>query len=190
VRADGLASELEVEFLGILAKVFHLSDQFISLTSKFVFSFKRELLKTEDIGILDAGRISYHNETFGINFKSNSEIAFSFLKDLGFFIVKVLSSRDQLSLNNENVKVGVNYFLRPGSVLISEGAGQQLHFSSLWSSLHNAAEANQNFLNCSHIEYKHPNGKIGLHEFNFIAHSGDLIAIMGPSGSGNQHSLI
>ena len=189
VRADGLASELEAEFLGILAKVFHLSDQFISLTSKFVFSHKRELLETEDIGILDSGRIFYHNQTFGINFKSNSEIAFSFLKDLGFFIVKVLSSRDQLSLNNENVKVGVNYFLRPGSVLISEGAGQQLHFSSLWSSLHNAAETNQNFLNCSHIEYKHPNGKIGLHEFNFIAQSGDLIAIMGPSGSGKSTLL-
>ena len=189
VRADGVVSVLELEFLAILAKVFHLSEQFTSITTKFVFSHKRELLKTEDIGIIDAGKIYYHNQFFTINFKSNSEIGFCFLKDLGFFILKVLSSRDQLVLNNEPVKVGVNYFLRPGSVLISEGGGEQLHFSSLWSSLHNVAETNQNVLVCQNVEYQHPNGKIGLHEFNFTAKSGDLIAIMGPSGSGKSTLL-
>jgi ABC-type multidrug transport system ATPase subunit len=111
------------------------------------------------------------------------------LKDLGFFIIKVLSSRDQLSLNNENVKVGVNYFLKPGSVLITDNGGQQLHFSSLWSALHHAAETNPNFVVCKSLVYHHPNGKKGLHEFNFSAQSGDLIAIMGPSGSGKSTLL-
>jgi ABC-type multidrug transport system ATPase subunit len=189
VRADGVVSPLELEFLGILAKVFHLSEQFTTITTKFVFIHKKELLKSEDIGIIDSGKIYYHNQFFALNFKSNSEIGFCFLKDLGFFILKVLSSRDQLVLNNESVKVGVNYFLRPGSVLISEGGGQQLHFSSLWSSLHNVAESNQNVLSCHNLEYHHPNGKLGLHEFNFTARSGDLIAIMGPSGSGKSTLL-
>jgi len=189
VRADGVVSQLEIEFLGILAKVFHLSEQFTSLSTKFVFSHKKELLKSPDIGIIDSGKINYYEQSFPIGFKSNSEIAFFFLKDLGFFILKVLSSRDQLLLNNEGIKVGVNYFMRPGSVLLVEGGGQQLHFSSLWSSLHNVAESNQNFLACHSLEYEHPNRKKGLHEFNFTAQSGDLIAIMGPSGSGKSTLL-
>jgi len=189
VRADGIVSEMETEFLSILAKVFHLSQQFTSITNQFVFTHKKELLKTPEVGIIDAASILISGKKIPVHFKSNSEIAFYFLKDLGFFILKVLSSRDQLTLNNEAVKVGVNYFLRPGSVLIAENGGQQLHFSSLWSALHHAEYSNQNFVQCEDVEYSHPNGKKGLHEFNFTAQSGDLIAIMGPSGSGKSTLL-
>jgi ABC-type multidrug transport system ATPase subunit len=189
VRADGNISQLELEFIAILARVFHFSEQFTTISSKFVYSHKRELLKSEEIGILDTGTVRFQEKEFTLSFRSHSEIAFSFLKDLGFFIFKVLSSRDQLQLNNETVKVGVNYFLRPGSVLVAENGGQQLHFSSLWSALHHAAETNPNFVVCRNLVYHHPNGKQGLHEFNFSAQSGDLIAIMGPSGSGKSTLL-
>lgn len=189
VRADGIVSEMESEFLSILARVFHLNEQFTHITQQFVFTHKRDLLKTPDVGIIDSATIQISGQKIPIQFKSNSEIAFYFLKDLGFFILKVLSSRDQLGLNNETVKVGVNYFLRPGSFLIAENGGQQLHFSSLWSALHHAEDSNQNFVLCKDVEYSHPNGKKGLHSFNFRAQSGDLIAIMGPSGSGKSTLL-
>lgn len=189
VRADGVISQMEIEFLGIVARIFHLSDQFTTITNKFVFNHKKELLKAPDVGIIDFASIRYGDQLFPINFKSNSEIAFFFIKDLGFFILKVLSSRDQLTLNNEAVKVGVNYFLRPGSVLMAENGGQQLHFSNLWGALHRVDEINQNFVVCHQVEYHFPNGKKGLHEFNFTAQSGDLVAIMGPSGSGKSTLL-
>jgi ABC transport system ATP-binding/permease protein len=189
VRADGIVSDMESEFLSILARVFHLNEQFTHITQQFVFTHKRDLLKTPDVGIIDSATIQISGQKIPIQFRSNSEIAFYFLKDLGFFILKVLSSRDQLGLNNESVKVGVNYFLRPGSFLIAENGGQQLHFSSLWSALHHAEHSNQNFVLCKDVEYTHPNGKKGLHSFNFRAQSGDLIAIMGPSGSGKSTLL-
>lgn len=189
VRADGVVSLMETEFLDILSSVFHLSDQFTRIATKFVFSHKKELLKSPEIGIIDSATIRYGGQLIPIHFKSNSEIAFHFLKDLGFFIVKVLSSRDQLSLNNETVKVGVNYFLRPGSVLMAENSVQQLHFSSLWSSLHTISQSQKNYVSCSDVEYTFPQGNKGLHEFNFTAQSGDLIAIMGPSGSGKSTLL-
>ena len=189
VRADGIVSEMESEFLSILARVFHLNEQFTLIAQQFVFTHKKDLLKTPDVGIIDSATIQISGQKIPIQFKSNSEIAFYFLKDLGFFIVKVLSSRDQLGLNNEPVKVGVNYFLRPGSILIAENGGQQLHFSSLWSALHHAEHSNQNFVLCKDVEYSHPNGKKGIHSFNFKAQSGDLIAIMGPSGSGKSTLL-
>lgn len=189
VRADGVVSPMETEFLRILSNVFHLNETFTRITTKFVFSHKRELLKSEDVGIIDAGNIRIGDKLISVNFKSNSEIAFYFLKDLGFFIVKVLSSRDQLTLNNELVKVGVNYFLRPGSVLMAENSFQQLHFSVLWSAVHSVSETNKNYVHCQDVEYVFPKGNKGLNEFNFLAQSGDLVAIMGPSGSGKSTLL-
>lgn len=189
VRADGVVSPMETEFLGILASVFHLNEQFTKIATKFVFSHKKELLKAPEIGIIDSGTIRFGERLIPVHFKSNSEIAFHFLKDLGFFILKVLSSRDQLTLNNEIVKVGVNYFLRPGSVLMAENSIQQLHFSSLWSSLHSIYQDRKNYVICSDVEYTFPKGNKGLHDFNFSAQSGDLIAIMGPSGSGKSTLL-
>jgi ABC-type multidrug transport system ATPase subunit/uncharacterized tellurite resistance protein B-like protein len=189
VRADGVISDMESSFLEIVSKVFHLNEDFVRITHHFVFSHKKDLLKNVAVGIIDSGTIHLEGNKIPVHFRSNSEIAFFFLKDLGFFILKVLSSRDQISLNNEVVKVGVNYFLRPGSVLMAENGGQQLHFSSLWSALHHAGDAEQNFVVCENVEYHHPNGKKGLFEFNFTAQSGDLIAIMGPSGSGKSTLL-
>lgn len=189
VRADGKISELESAFLEILARVFHLSDHFTSITRHFVFTHKRDLLKIPEVGIIDGGILRAAGKQIQIPFRSNTEIAFYFLRDLGFFILKVLSSREKLFLDNEEVKVGVNYFLRPGTFLISEASTQQLHFSSLWSHLHHTEDANPNLVICQNVEYKHPNGKEGLHTFNFLAQSGDLIAIMGPSGSGKSTLL-
>lgn len=189
VRADGVVSSMEANFLGILSSVFHLSEQFTRITTKFVFSHKRELLKSSEVGIIDSASINFGGRIIPLNFKSNSEIAFHFLQDLGFFIVKVLSSRDQLTLNNEVVKVGVNYFLRPGSVLMAENSIQQLHFSSLWSALYSVSTRPRNHVICSGVEFTFPKGNVGLHEFNFSAQSGDLIAIMGPSGSGKSTLL-
>jgi len=189
VRADRIVSEMESDLLSILARVFNLNEQFTTVARQFVFTHKDDLVKTPDVGIIDSAEIQISGHKIPIGFKSNSEIAFYFLKDLGFFILKVLSSKDQLGLNNESVKVGVNYFLRPGSFLFSENDGQQLHFSSLWSALHHAEHSNQNFVLCKDVEYSHANGKKGLHSFNFKAQSGDLIAIMGPSGSGKSTLL-
>ena len=55
VRADGVISPLEIEFLGIVAKIFHLSEQFANMREKFVFSHEKELRKAVDVGIIDAG---------------------------------------------------------------------------------------------------------------------------------------
>lgn len=189
VRADGNVTPKEDEFLQILARIFHLNEQFLQISRQFVFSHKTQLLKVSGVAILDGGKFQFQGKEFNMGFKANSEIAFCFLDELGFFILKVLSSRDHLVLNNENVKVGVNYFLRPGSVLTADNLGQQLHFSTLWNALQMVNDAAQNFVCCEKVEYHHPNGKIGLHETNFAVHSGDLIAIMGPSGSGKSTLL-
>ena len=69
--------------------------------------------------------------------------------------------------------------------MAGEGAAQ-LHFSSLWSATHMMKSEVRNFISCEKLHYRHPNGKTGIHEFSFSAESGDMIAIMGTSGSGKS----
>ena len=186
VKADNEFTEKEGDYLKIVSQIFHLNDNFTSITSNFVFSPRNSLLEMPQIGLIDNGKASLSGREREINFHSNSEIAFTFLKDLGFFILKVLGSGETLSLNSEEVKVGVIFFLRPGWVLMSENGEKQLHFSSLWSVTHQMESETRNFISCENINYHHPDGKQGIHDFSFFAESGDLIAIMGPSGSGKS----
>ena len=186
VRADGEMSRSESDHLKSVARIFHLSEAFTSIISRFVFSEIEDLLKLPDMGLLSKGNFRLHGKERESHFQTDTEIAFTFLKDFGFFILKVLRSGEELSLNNDEIKEGVIFFLRPGDVLMAKDGEEQLHFSSLWSATHQMESESRNFLSCELLNYHHPNGKKGIHEFSFSAESGDLIAIMGPSGSGKS----
>ncbi len=186
VRADGEMSKSESEHLRIVARIFHLSEGFTDIITRFVFSQNEDLLRLPEMGIVSQGQVRLHGKERSNRFHSDSEIVFTFLKDFGFFILKVLKSKDNLSLNNDEINEGVIFFLRPGGVLMGSSGEEQLHFSSLWSATHQMENESRNFLSCEKLHYHHPNGKKGIHEFSFSAESGDLIAIMGPSGSGKS----
>jgi ABC-type multidrug transport system ATPase subunit len=186
VRADGEMSKSESEHLKAIARIFHLSEAFTNIISTFVFEDSNKLIARSGTGLISSGRISLFGKEQESSFHSDVKIVFTFLKDFGFFIMKVLESKDALSLNNDAIQQGTIFFLRPGSVLMANEGEDQLHFSSLWSATHQLESESRNLLSCENLVYHHPNGKKGIHEFSFRAESGDLIAVMGPSGSGKS----
>ena len=186
VYSDGIKSEKEEGQLNSVARIFHLSSDFASIISTFVFEKPDALIAREGSGIISNGIISLNGKEQKSPFHADVKIVFTFLKDFGFFILKVVHAGDYLSLNNDGMQEGIVYFLRPGSVLMAREGEDQLHFSSLWSATHQLESESRNLLTCDNIIYHHPSGKLGIHEFSFFAESGDLIAIMGPSGSGKS----
>jgi ABC-type multidrug transport system ATPase subunit/uncharacterized tellurite resistance protein B-like protein len=208
VKSDGIRSNEEISLLKVLTNIFHLDVSFVNIVESFVFTDDDSLLEFENIGYIQEGHIFFNNNKIPIQFNTDSKIAFSFIKEVGFFIIKILWANEDLYFNNQILTKGNTFFLYPGSVIMTmnldpvqgvfmglvvfgevENNGSQLHFSKLWSIVNYSLNKDKNLFICDKLEYYHPNGAKGLLEFNFKAQSGDLIALMGSSGSGKSTLL-
>jgi len=208
VKSDGRRSDEEISLLKVLTNIFHLDVSFVNIVESFVFTDDDSLLEFGNIGYIQEGNIFFNNNKIPIQFNTDSKIAFSFIKEVGFFIIKILWTKEDLYFNNQILTKGNTFFLYPGSVIMTmnldpvqgvfmglvvfgevENNGSQLHFSKLWSIVNYSLNKDKNLFICDKLEYYHPNGAKGLLEFNFKAQSGDLIALMGSSGSGKSTLL-
>jgi ABC-type multidrug transport system ATPase subunit/uncharacterized tellurite resistance protein B-like protein len=208
VKSDGIRSNEEISLLKVLTNIFHLDVSFVNIVESFVFTDDDSLLEFENIGYIQEGYIFFNNNKIPIQFNTESKIAFSFIKEVGFFIIRILWTKEDLYFNNQILTKGNTFFLYPGSVIMTmnldpvqgvfmglvvfgevENNGSQLHFSKLWSIVNYSLNKDKNLFICDKLEYCHPNGAKGLLEFNFKSQSGDLIALMGSSGSGKSTLL-
>ena len=208
VKSDGIRSNEEISLLKVLTNIFHLDVSFVNIVESFVFTDDDSLLEFENIGYIQEGYIFFNNNEIPIQFNTESKIAFSFIKEVGFFIIRIIWTKEDLYFNNQILTKGNTFFLYPGSVIMTmnldpvqgvfmglvvfgevENNGSQLHFSKLWSIVNYSLNKDKNLFICDKLEYCHPNGAKGLLEFNFKSQSGDLIALMGSSGSGKSTLL-
>jgi len=209
VKSDGKKTLTEQKLLKHLQSIFQLNQDYINIIETFVFTNITELCDLDNIGYIKSGYFQYENEILTFpSFSVDCEIVFSFLEDLGFFILKILKTDEDLYFNNQLISTGSSFFFYPGSTIISknlepihghfmglvifdgiENSGHQLHFSKLWSFLNTVKNKNKNIIECEELEYRHPNGKIGITDFEFKTRGGELIAMMGSSGSGKSTLL-
>jgi len=208
VKSDGKKTENETALLKVLSSVFHLKDSFVEIVESFVFSDGDDLLKLNDVGYIENGYLNFKNLFRLIQFKTDSKIAFSFIKEMGFFLIRILHTNVDLYFNNQILHSGNTFFFYPGSAIMTmnlepvhgvfmglvvfgevENNGSQLHFSKLWSLVNRISNENKNLFICEDVIYHHSNGVKGLTDFNLESQSGDLIALMGSSGSGKSTLL-
>jgi ABC-type multidrug transport system ATPase subunit len=208
VKQDGKKTENETKLLKVLSGVFNLEKTFTKIIESFVFVEDEELLKFDDVGFIKEGYVFIKSSPrpIAIPFNTDSKIAFAFIKEMGFFLLRVLYTKEDIYFNNQILTVGNTFFFYPGSAIMTmnlepvhgvfmglvvfgeiENNGSQLNFSKLWQVV--KSTQNENKFICENLCYNHPNGVRGLIDFNFESQSGDLIALMGSSGSGKSTLL-
>lgn len=95
---------------------------------------------------------------------------------------------DRLLLNGQQVYEGRIHVLENGASL-RIAHGQPVYYSDILGSFLSDPRMDRIVFKADGIEYRFPNGRIGLHELHLAETSGKLIGIMGGSGSGKSTLL-
>lgn len=95
---------------------------------------------------------------------------------------------DELILNGQIVSNERRHILNQGSTLRTNKSAP-IYYSDVISRFLNDANQEKITFKVDHLQFHFHNGKIGLHEINFIEQSGKLLGVMGGSGAGKSTFL-
>src|SRR5690554_1784874 len=117
----------------------------------------------------------------------NGEIVFMKVPSVDMYFVKYIG-KDEIVLNGFIMKSLQVYLFSHGST-IKTPKGAALYYSDLIRNFIDDTETNRISFNANELEFKFPNGGIGLRNINISEGPGKLIGIMGASGAGKTTLL-
>ena len=187
VNADRKFTDQRMAIINTVAEVFKVTkDEFFSIES---FVIKTEPDELDDINILiindDPSR-----------FKDAKKIITKEL-DTSIFILRILSvdlyflkytGNENLFLNGLPIRNDRIYLFANGST-VKLPKGAPIYYSDIAAHFLADISASQISYSSKNLEYKFPNGNIGIREINFSEGHGKLIGIMGASGTGKTTLL-
>jgi len=190
VASDRNFTSQRMEIIETVSTVFNIPKHEYKLIENFVIcqSSSEDLLNSEDILVFDdeapADGSSVKYIDSGL---LDGEIIFIRIKSVGLYFTKYTGG-DLIFLNGLPVKPSSIMLFSNGSVFKTP-KGAPLYYSDLVSRYNDDTEKNNISLNVVDLEFRFPNGAIGLRNVNLSETSGKLIGIMGASGAGKTTLL-
>ena len=177
-----------MQIINTVSDVFNIPTVDYKILEAFVVSEDSTKLDHEDILVFDEQQPPKESKNKFIDSGLlDGEIIFLRAASVGLYFTKY-TGNDAIYLNNQLVKKDSITQFSPGSVFKTP-KGSPLYYSDLVSTYnHDAASHNISF-NVNNLEYKFPNGTVGLRNVNLSEGSGSLIGIMGASGAGKTTLL-
>ena len=164
---DGLQA---VSMFDTMARQFHISDEQYADFTDYVNNKESERVKL------------HHIQGFESPIKTLLD------RSTGFLIFTYLGS-DTVLLNDVPVLSGTYQVWQQSSVL-KNAAGRPVYYSSIISAYNNEEQLAQSVEFCGRdINFRFPNSDNGMHDLSFSLKNGELLAIMGGSGTGKTTLL-
>ena len=117
----------------------------------------------------------------------DGEIVFIRLESVDLYFTKY-NGKDEIFLNGQLVKKDTIVLFSNGSVFKTP-KGAPLYYSDLVTRFNDSAKQNPISFNATNIDFRFPDGTIGLRNVNIAEGPGKLISIMGASGAGKTTLL-
>lgn len=188
LAADNAFTKLRVEIVDVVADVFNIhKDEYIRMKA-FVMSESSDELNHEDYLTFDEeapaeGSLTKHIDSSYLD----GEIIFIRVKSVNLYFTKY-TGKDEISLNSRTVPAGTIQQFAAGSVFRTP-KGAPLYYSDLVSTYNSDKKVDNLSFNVNHLEFRFPNGALGLRDVNISEGPGNLIGIMGASGAGKTTLL-
>ncbi len=159
---DGLQAN---DMFSTLARQFHITDEQYNDFTDYVYNRETAWVKL------------HHIEGFGGTLKTLLE------RHTGLLIFTYMGS-DTVKLNDVPVLAGTYQVWQQSSVLKSAG-GKPVYYSSIIDSYENDGSQARQVEFCGRdINFRFPNSDNGMHNLSFTLRNGEMLAIMGGSGTG------
>ncbi len=180
----------QMEIIDTVANVFNVPKQEYNLCRAFVMEqhSSAESLNSEDILLFDDevpaenSKIKYIDSGL-----LSGEIIFIRVQSVALYFTKYTGT-DEIFLNGQLVKPNAILLFSNGSVFKTP-KGAPLYYSDLVSTYNSAIEDVKLSFNVEDVEFRFPNGHVGLRNINLSEGAGRLIGIMGASGAGKTTLL-
>jgi len=191
LASDNDFTSSKMEIIHTVSDVFNILPEEYKLLERF--AQENDVQKFTD----DENYLIFDEEApaYGENVKSkwidsgylDGEIIFVRLKSVGLYFTKY-NGNDEILLNNKVVRKGSLLQFAPGSIFKTP-KGAPLYYSDLVAKFNQDTKVTPISFNVEDLEFRFPNGALGLRNVNLSEIQGNLIGIMGASGAGKTTLL-
>lgn len=190
IKSDMQFTPQRMELVDTVCMVFNISSDELKIIHSFCINENPYTLESDDLLIVDSEPIVVVDKEHGIKhiFSEglSKEISILRVKSVDLYFVKY-NGKSEIFLNGLLFNNKTIYLFAPGSTLrLPQGT---VFYSDVVSRFLSDKIKIKLSFNARDIEYKFPNGKIGLRDINISEKTGKLIALMGASGAGKTTLL-
>ncbi|MCC5920968.1 MAG: ATP-binding cassette domain-containing protein [Cyclobacteriaceae bacterium] len=188
VGSDKNFTPQRMEIIDTVSTVFNIVKDEYKLIESFVLEQNsRDLNHRQLLALNDSQIIDDNKETKHLYADINGEILFLNVNIVDMYFVKYVG-QDEIILNGFIMKSGQVYLFAHGSTIKTQ-KGTALYYSDLVQNfIEGHRSAKLSFI-VKDVEFRFPNGDIGLRNINISEGPGKLIGIMGASGAGKTTLL-
>ena len=184
VSSDGNQTEQRMNIINTVSEAFDIDREEYLLVEAFALQKYDEWCNFE--GILMVAKEKEYNTRFA-KLDLQGFVAFIHVKSVNLYFVEYVGS-DEIVLNGSIMKPGQTYLFSIGSA-IKTPRGGALYYSAVVRHFDESISIDKVSFNVEDIEFRFPNGHIGLRNVNISEKHGGLIGIMGASGAGKTTLL-
>ncbi|HDJ32982.1 MAG TPA: ATP-binding cassette domain-containing protein [Bacteroidetes bacterium] len=204
VNEDGKVTREEEEFARTVAQVFNIGESEYNNIYPFIIGKGTERIEKDKLLAIDNELKEWSQELAWFmarnrKYSSKEEMKHIYVENLyGQILFLYVSSIDtfifkytgQLNLYLENQKIapGHSYFMKRGAIIRGPNI-RSLYFTEIASRFMEDRLKTPVRLTVENISFRFKNSENGIHPFSFTAGSGDIVGIMGGSGTGKSTLL-
>lgn len=187
VGSDGNFSSQRMEIIDTISSAFNIQKDEYKLIEGFVVQQTAAEINCEEILYVSDAEVATNGRVKHVHADINGEIIFMNIKSVDMYFVKYIGG-DEVILNGFIMKNKLVYLFSHGSTIKTQ-KGAALYYSDLIRHFIADFKENRISFNAVEVEFRFPNGDIGLRNIHISEGPGKLIGIMGASGAGKTTLL-
>ncbi|MBE9467179.1 MAG: ATP-binding cassette domain-containing protein [Bacteroidetes bacterium] len=187
VNADRKFTDQRVAIINTVAEVFNMPNEEFKSVEAFVIENETDKLDASSILIINDNQDRYQNSKHIQTEALDKNIFILQIKSVDLYFLKYTGSQEiflnGLPINNKRIYL----FANGSSIRLPKG--KPVYYSDVVSHFLSDITSVKISYNVNNVEFRFPNGAVGLRDINISEKQGELVGIMGASGAGKTTLL-